>query len=189
MASDVHDLLHFDLISLKPDDPSSHRETVLAGARNLKGIETVFGGGVIESAGGSDGDILLYFLIEGRADIEAFGADRRYVQFLQKTVAPVLAGLTGGDVRLDSAFPEPASFGACVALTAPPATYDWQVRKDLVDWTTASGATESATGLSFGTREVYRGLAIAFFDAMPALPAVPAGYGALSIAGRTMLLW
>jgi hypothetical protein len=179
MAEAPRHLLHVDLISLLPGTGEAVRREVVAAAEGLKAIEGVLAAGVIDGQPGSDADLLTFFLLPDLARLEAFGTDPRYTSFLQKTIAPVLLGLSGADVELQSPFPEGAATAACLVVAARDTTYDWQIKADLGGW--AAGV---AVGLAVGDRQRYRGLAIFFSNNLPApLPAAPLGYGALVVAG------
>jgi hypothetical protein len=180
--------LHVDLISLKPETSGSDRADLLLAAAQLRSIDGVLLTGVIEGLRVSDADLALFFLLDGSADIEAFGTDRRYIAFLQKDLAPSLAGLTGADIVLESDFPAFRPNGVCLAIAAPPATYDWEIRHDLAAWAASVAPESSATGLALGERQRYRGIAIAFTDNREDLPSTPSRYGALMAAGPARAL-
>src|SRR5262249_8486869 len=181
--------LRSGLLALKRATSPAQRGELVDGARSLGSLAGVFGLGAIEALPGGDADLVLFFAIEGLGGLEAFGTDPRYVAFLQKTVAPVLSGLSGADVLLDGAFPAIGNFGACLALTAPAATYDWQVRNDLGDWAKVVAPDASALGLAVGERQRYRGVAVAFpHELKTPLAPPPFGYGALTAAGPALAL-
>ena len=79
--------------------------------------------------------------------------------------------------------------GAMLALTAPEATYDWQVRADLSTWSALLTSGAAVVGLAAGERQRYRGVALAFLQEIArALPPAPLGYGALVAAGPARAL-
>jgi hypothetical protein len=102
-------------------------------------------------------------------------------------VAPVLRTFAGADVRLESDMDASKPYGACLAIGAPPQTYDWEVRERLDAW--IAGRLPSALGLAVGERERYRGVAFTFADnpLTEALPSARHGEVAL-IAGETRRL-
>jgi len=176
------------LISLKAETSGSEREDLLLAAGQLRSIDGVLLTAVIEGVRVSDADLALFFLLDGSADVEAFGTDRRYIAFLQKNLAPSLAGLTGADIVLESDFPGIRPNGICLAIAAPPATYDWEIRQDLATWAASVAPEAWATGLAAGERQRYRGIAIAFFEDLDALPSPPSRYGTLMAAGPARAL-
>ena len=96
----------------------------------------------------------------------------------------MLRGLAGADVRLESDFPAMAAHGVCLALAAPPTTYDWELSANLNAWLQKYGLA-GTTGLAIGEHGRFRGLAIAFTDALMAVEApVQRPFGPSLIAGR-----
>ena len=82
----------------------------------------------------------------------------------------MLRGLAGADVRLERDFPAIAAHGVCLALAAPPTTYDWELSANLNAWLQKYGLT-GTTGLAIGEHGRFRGLAIAFTDGPVAVEA------------------
>jgi hypothetical protein len=183
-------LLHVDLVSLKPETRRSGSQTILAAAKDLTAIDGVLTAGAIEALPGSDADLALFFVVESLGGLEAFGTDQRYTAFLQRTVAPLMAGLSGADVRLEEEFPPAiAENGVCLAVAAADTTYDWQVRSDLTSWSVSLTPAAMAIGLAVGERQRYRGIAMVFRDKLDSpMPPAPLGYGVLIAAGPVLAL-
>jgi len=180
-------ILHVDLIALKDEAAMDARETIIEAAAALGAIEGVTRVSAIEADAGSDYDLALLFLLDDSGALEPFGTDVRYVRFLQATVAPSLKSFAGADVRLDAALPVVDAFGACLALAAPPQTYDWEVRQHLETW--LRGTCAGVAGLAAGERQRFRGLALAF-DAEPLRPERPSirSFEVTMLAGRARAL-
>ena len=163
-------VLHVDLIALAGGVTDAARTELLAAARALIEIDGVRCIGAIEADAGSAYDIAVCFVLDSFGVLEPFGTDPRYVRFLQGTVAPLLRGFAGADVRLESEWPLTAddapAHAACLALEAPEETYDWEVRDRLSEWTTVRGGS-SVIGLAVGERQRFRGLALAFDSKAP----------------------
>lgn len=160
-------VLHLDFISLDPAVSDEVRRALIEEAARLTALDEVLAAGAIEAgpsrASGraeQDFDIVLWFLLPAFSALEPFGTDVRYTRFLQGTVAPVLRAFAGADVRLDGDFAPPEGGTACLALTAPDETYDWELREALSDWTEGLSAGTSAIGLAVGERQRFRGVAI-----------------------------
>jgi hypothetical protein len=180
-------ILHADFISLSPTTTPADREALIAEAGRLSAFDEVLSVVVIEAEQSSDFDLAFLFVLRDLAALEPFGTDERYVRFLQGTVAPVLQGLAGADVQLEAAFPNVATYGACLALAAPPETYDWEVRSLLGDWANAFPA--SALGLAIGERQRFRGLAVAFGpNALTPDRPDQGRFGAMLVAGKARAL-
>jgi hypothetical protein len=179
-------VLHLDLISLAPDLTPEARGTVVAGARDLSALPDVLQIGALEA---SD-ELALYFVLKGFAALEPFGTDPAYVRFLQGSVAPVLRGLAGADVRLQDDFPsDNAPFGACVAVAAPFQTYDWEISAALTAWRDGLNATSSTIGLAVGEHGRYRGVALAFAaEPLPGAVMLSPRFGTTLITGRARRL-
>jgi hypothetical protein len=156
--------VHADLVALIPDLSPDRLTEICERAAELGALEGVQTVTVIEAEGGGDFDIGFFFVLEDAAYLEAFGTDPRYTRFLQGGVAPVLRGLAGADIQLFEPFPEVLTHAACLALIAPTATYDWEVRNHLQSWQKGLGAATSTAGLAIGAQGRYRGLGIAFAD-------------------------
>jgi hypothetical protein len=172
-----------DLALLQPEVRAEERGALLAEAASLLALPAVVSAGVIEAEGESDFDLAFYFVIASPADLEGFGTDARYVRFLQGGLARCLRSFAGADIALDADLPPPDSYGACLALVAPPRTYDWQVRDALAAW--AGDMASAATGLAVGERQRYRGLGIGTAPSRPHRPNRGLeGFGADFIAGR-----
>jgi len=179
-------VLHLDLISLAPDLSADARASLLRTAGSLASLPNVLYVGAIEA---SD-ELGLYFVLDGFAALEPFGTDPAYVRFLQGSVAPVLRGLAGADVRLQEDFPsEDAAYGACVAVAAPFQTYDWEISASLTAWRDGLNAGASAIGLAVGEHGRYRGLAIAFADQpLPGAVVLSPRFGTTLITGMARRL-
>jgi hypothetical protein len=179
-------VLHLDLISLAPDLAPEAREAVIKDAVELAALPDVLQIGALEA---SD-ELALYFVLEGFAALEPFGTDPAYVRFLQGSVAPVLRGLAGADVRLQDDFPsDNAAFGACLAVAAPFQTYDWEVSATLTAWRDGLHASSSAIGLAVGEHGRYRGVALAFADEpLPDTATLSPRFGTTLITGRARRL-
>ena len=109
-------VLHLDLIALAPDATPEAREALIASAGELAVLPNVERVGVIETDEPSDFDLAFFFVLRGFGSLEPFGTDPTYAAFLQTKVAPLLRGLAGADVRLESDFPAITSHGTCLAL-------------------------------------------------------------------------
>jgi hypothetical protein len=155
-------VLHLDFISLNPQVGPDDRRLLQDAAAELTQLEQVIGAGVVEADAGAEFDIVFYFLLPDFSALEPFGTDPRYSRFLQGSVAPRLRGFSGADVRLDNDFRADGAFAACLALTAPDETYDWEVRQALEDWSRDCHAPGSVIGLAVGERQRYRGAGLVF---------------------------
>jgi hypothetical protein len=96
-------------------------------------------------------------------------------------VAPRLRAFAGADVTLDAPFEGLLPYAACLAIEAPPETYDWEVRESLLAWCEGTG-TRRLVGLAAGERQRYRGLALVFADERIDAPVVQR---ATLVQGRT----
>jgi hypothetical protein len=157
-------VLHLDLIALAPDATVEARAALVASAGELATLPNVERVGVIEADAPGDFDVAFFFVLRGFASLEPFGTNPAYSSFLQTRVAPLLRGLAGADVRLETDFPPQAGHGVCLALAAPPQTYDWEVSANLTAWLQKYGL-HGAAGLAIGEHGRFRGVAIAFADA------------------------
>ena len=141
--------MHIDFVTLAPATGAEARSDILAQAAALAEIESVLEAGVIEAEAGSDFELALYFLLPRFSALEPFGTDGRYVRFLQGTVAPHLGTFAGADVHLEDDFDGPMASASCLALAAPPETYDWEIRGSLSAW--AAGLSGSRViGIAVG---------------------------------------
>ncbi len=178
-------VLHVDLIRASAGNPPEAAARLLDEAAPLAAIPRMTASGAIQ---GSAGAVVLFFALEDLAALEAFGSDERYARFLRLSIGPALGRLCGADVRLESDFPDLKEHGACLALSAPDETYDWQVREALAGWQRALGSV-AAAGLAIGERQQYRGLALAFSEApLPAETPAIAGFQLSYVAGRVRAL-
>ncbi len=182
-------LLDVDFIALKPGVGTAQRRRLLRAAGRLSALPGVMSGGAIETLPGSDADVVLFFVLGNLFELESFGTDPAYAAFLQSTVGPLLAGLSGIDARVEGVMPARRANAVCLLAAAPAETYDWQVKADLTEWAAAFAPQPAAVGLAVGDRQRYRGLALAFVDGLgPPLPPAPIGYAAFVAAGRTLAL-
>ena len=181
-------VLHLDLIALTPDATREAREALIASAGELAVLPNVERVGVIEADATDDFDVAFFFVLRGFASLEPFGTDPTYAAFLQTKVAPLLRGLAGADVRLEKDLPPIAAYGACLALAAPPTTYDWELSANLNAWLQKYGL-DGTVGLAIGEHGRFRGLAIAFADAALEVEApVQKPFGPSLITGRARSL-
>lgn len=178
-------VLHIDFIAVTPEAGAAGREEILSQAAVTLAIEGVVAVGAIEGDEGSDFDLGVYFVLEGFTFLEPFGTDARYVRFLQGTIAPRLKAFAGADVSLDAPFEASLPYAACIALEAPPRTYDWEVRDRLSSWAEAVEG-ERVIGLAVGERQRYRGLAMVFTDG--AMPSTPVAHEGTLVAGKARRL-
>jgi hypothetical protein len=179
-------VLHLDLISLSETASPEAREALITAAAGLASIPNVLRIGIIEAAD----ELALYFVLQGFGALEPFGTDPAYVRFLQGSVAPVLRGLAGADVRLQADFADAdPAYGACVAVAAPFQTYDWEVSAALVAWRDSLTSTASAVGLQVGEHGRFRGMAIAFAgEPLPGAVVLSPRFGTTLITGRARRL-
>ena len=159
-------VLHLDFVSLSPATGPDDRSQLIEAAAALSEIDHLTAIGVLEGETGSDFDLAFYFVLSDFTALEPFGTDARYSRFLQGEVAPRLKGFAGADVRLEADFAANGSLGAVIALMAPDETYDWEVREALQAWADETAAPATVIGLAVGERQAYRGLALAFADAL-----------------------
>jgi hypothetical protein len=182
-------VLHIDLIALGDHASAPKRNDLIAAATSLKTMEHVLAVGLIDGADGSDYDLVIYFLLDGFASLEPFGTDPRYSQFLQRSVAPVLRGFTGADVKLETDLTMIDGPAALMAIAAPEETYDWEVREALELWTQSLRATGVAVGVAVGERQRYRGAGIAFGgDALAAVHPANTPFSATIVCGQARRL-
>jgi hypothetical protein len=158
----VAQILHLDFINLTPGTSSEARGELDRVAAGLIAIDGVTAIGVIEGDEASDFDLAYWFGLRDFEALEPFGTDARYSQFLQGTVAPVLRGFAGADVKLDEAFEPDEGPAACVGLIGPDEAYDFEVREALEAWASSVRASSAAIGVAVGEKQMYRGAAIAF---------------------------
>ena len=176
-------VLHLDLIGLAPDATPEAREALIASAGELATLSNVERVGVIEADAPGDFDLAFFFVLRGFGSLEPFGTDPTYAAFLQTKVAPLLRGLAGADVRLERDFPAMAAHGVCLALAAPPTTYDWELSANLNAWLQKYGLT-GTTGLAIGEHGRFRGPRHRLYDAPVAVEApVQRPFGPSLIAG------
>ena len=181
-------VLHLDLISLAPEVTPEAREGLIASAGELATLPNVDRVGVIEADAPDDFDVAFFFVLRGYDSLELFGTDATYAAFLQTRVAPLLRGLAGADVRLEKDLPSIKAYGGCLALAAPPTTYDWELSAHLNAWLQKHGLN-GTTGLAIGEHGRFRGLAIAFAGAALEVEApVQKPFGPSLISGRARSL-
>ena len=156
-------VLHLDFISLKNPADAGQRSRLAGAAAELMDLEQVTAGGVIDCSDGSDFDLIFFFVLTDYQALEPFGTDPRYVAFLQKNVAPALKTFAGADVAIEGEvrFPQ-RSFAACLALTAPEETYDFEIREALQRWVEQSGAALDSIGIAVGEVRGFRGVSLIF---------------------------
>ena len=180
-------VLHLDFINLTPAAGPEARAELEAAAGRLAAIEGVLDVGVIEADAASDFDVAFWFLLRDFAALEPFGTDPAYSRFLQGTVAPLLRGFAGADVKLDADFEAADGAASCVALIGPEESYDFEVREALQAWADSTGAASIAIGLAVGEKQMYRGAAIAFGRTAVETPVV-APFRATFIRGTSRVL-
>jgi hypothetical protein len=181
-------VLHLDLIGLAANVTPEAREALIASAGELAVLPNVERVGVIEADAPVDFDLAFFFVLRGFGSLEPFGTDPAYSSFLQTKVAPLLRGLAGADVRLERDLPPFAPHGVCLALAAPPTTYDWEVGATLNAWLQKNGL-DGTTGVAIGDHGRFRGLCIAFADEAPDVePPVVKPFGPSLITGRARSL-
>jgi hypothetical protein len=180
-------VVHADFFRLGDANPDALARVTEAASelRALPGVQSVL---AIEASGPSDYDLAVFFLLDGLAALEAFGTDQRYTAFLQKVVAPLIAGLAGADVRIEGALNPASDTAACMGLMAPPTAYDWEVRAALEAWA-SSGARGSIIGLAVGGGQRFRGLALqAAPEGHEATRPEVKGFGVSYVQGRLRVL-
>ncbi|MPZ48729.1 MAG: hypothetical protein GEU75_05345 [Dehalococcoidia bacterium] len=189
--SDTKPVLHADFFSLNPSTTPQAREGLIEEARGLAELDEVVSAALIEGDAAADFDLALLFILPEFRALEPFGTDQRYTRFLQARVAPILQGLAGADVQIEDDFSGMAGYAACLAVAAPPETYDWEVKALLTDWVEALNLTPSIhmAGLAIGERQRFRGLAISSGDE-PFSPPRPSkgAFGVSLITGRSRRL-
>jgi hypothetical protein len=150
---------HFDFIALSDNATEPAIDDLVETAAGLLGLPGVETGGVIRAGtADSDFDLAFFFVLDSFSALEPFGTNPAYTRFLQGTIAPLLRSFAGADVALDAPFPEVGPFAACLALSAPEETYDWEVHAALHSW----APPPSALGLAVGERQRYRGCVVRF---------------------------
>lgn len=185
--SAVAQVLHLDLVLLKEDVPEEARQALFEEAGSLRDLPGVLAIGVIDSVGDSDFNLAFFFVLDGLASLESFGAHERYIAFLQGGLARSLRSFAGADVQVMAPFGGVEGYAGCVALAATPQTYDWQVRTALNGW--AASGEHPLIGLAVGERQRYRGIGI-MFSAQPVTRPASGfeGFGIEFISGRARLL-
>jgi hypothetical protein len=166
-------ILHLDFINLAHGAAPEARRDVEMAAGALSAIEDVIDVGVIEGDETSDFNLAFWFALRDFEALEPFGTHPMYAAFLQGTVAPVLRGFAGADVKLEEDFESREGAATCVALTGPEESYDFEVRDALEGWARAAGAAPAAVGVAAGEKQMYRGAAIAFAATQDERPDLP----------------
>jgi hypothetical protein len=176
-----------DLVLLREGVTAAARHDLFDEARGLAAINGVLACGLVENGGASDFDLAFFFVVDSPSNLEAFGTNERYIRFLQGGLARALRAFGGADVQLTTPFAGGADYAACLAVAAPPQTYDWQVRDALASWcATAAGCM---SGLAIGERQRYRGIGIMFSSEPIPRPASGFdGFGLDFISGRGRML-
>jgi hypothetical protein len=178
-----------DLVALNPATGYAGRTGLIETASELAAIDNVVAAGVIEGEPGAGFDLAFYFVLTEFAALEPFGTDPRYSRFLQGEVAPRLQAFAGADVRLEQDFAATEGPGAVLALAGPDDVYDWEVREALQAWAAATGAAGRVIGLAVGERQLYRGLALCFGEAVAGWAAPePGRFRATLVSGRARAL-
>ena len=155
-------VLHLDFIKLTLEAGPEQRSQLEAAAAQLGAIAGVQSVGIIEAGTDSDFDVAFWFLLAQFTALEPFGTDGRYSRFLQASVAPLIRGFAGADVKLEEDLESADGPAVCLALTGPEEAYDFEVREALETWADATGAASVAIGVAVGEKQLYRGAAIAF---------------------------
>jgi hypothetical protein len=182
-------VLHADFITLNATATVAAKDALLEEAGSLSDLDEVVSVTVVEGESDSGVELALFFVLKEFTALEPFGTAGRYSGFLQGRVAPLLRGLAGADVQLEHDFPAPAQNAACLAIAAPPETYDWEVRSLLSGWAGRLNAGSSTFGLAIGERQRFRGLAVTFSPAPLAMqPPQMARFGAMLITGKARAL-
>jgi hypothetical protein len=154
-------VLHVDFATLSDTTTAQARSDLIRAAGELTSLESVAGAGLIEANAARDYDLAFFFLLPDLPLLERFGTDERYSRFLQGNLAPLLRAFAGADVQLAGDFPAVGAYAACLALSAPAETYDWEIAAALAEWSKDAGGA-GVTGLAAGERQRYRGLAMVF---------------------------
>ena len=182
-------VLHVDFVSLSPGTGPDDRDQLIEAAAGLSALSQVVRLGAIEAEAGSEFDLVFYFVLGDFAALEPFGTDERYSRFLQGEVAPRLRRFAGADVRLEDEFVAEGTSGAVMALMAAEETYDWEVREALQAWAEQTKAPITAVGLAVGERQLYRGVALMFGQALkPASKPDSERFRATLVSGRARTL-
>jgi hypothetical protein len=188
MATNLGQVVHADLIRLSEPTTAGEKDELLAQVAAVREIAGVIGAVAIEGEDGSDFDLALFFVLNDFTALEPFGTDARYIRFLQAGLAPRLKTFAGADVRLEGEFAGNGTRAACLALAAPPETYDWEIKQRLEGWAAAQGGS-SLIGLAVGERQRFRGLAVAFGDeAMRFQRPEPGAVEGVFVSGRARRL-
>ncbi len=179
-------VLHVDLISLKPTTDAAEQRDLISEAAALLSLEQVVGGGVIKAEAGSHFDLAVFFALTDFAALEPFGTHPAYSRFLQGKVAPLLKAFAGADITIDKPLELFDGYGACLALAAPEEAYDWEIREKLEQWRDLAIGTASVIGLAIGERQHYRGFAMSFSDTPFDPPGPPnSRFDTAIVKGRT----
>lgn len=169
-------VLHLDFIAFRPGVSSEQRVDLIATAAALQAIDGVEAIGMLEVDGeGGSFDVAFWFRLRDFGALEPFGTDPRYVRFLQGSVAPLLRGFAGADVTLTPESETIEGDAACLALTGPEETYDFEVREALAAWAQEHEAAAATIGVAVGERQMYRGAALVFGGRTRTATAPPAG--------------
>ena len=159
----TNQVLHIDLISLKPATQPSAINDLIAAASALLSLDEVVSGGVIQSEINSHVDLAVLFALKDFAALEPFGTHSGYTRFLQGKVAPLLKAFSGADIAIDKPLEMgKLGYGTCLALAASDEVYDWEIRQQLEQWRDGVAGTASVLGLVVGERQRYRGFAASF---------------------------
>lgn len=181
----MEQVLHVDFISLKQDATPADREAVTEAAASLVEVSGVLQVALIEGDAESDYELAFLFRLPHYIAIEPFGTDTRYVRFLQGIVAPRLRAFSGADLRLENEQALTEGYAACLALSLPEETYDWEVKERLDAWT---GDTSALVGVAVGEPGRYRGVAIALGSSRDGLPSRVEAPGTTYVRGRLRTL-
>ena len=180
-------VLHLDFINLTPETGSEERNQLEDAAAKLRAVDGVRGIGLLEGDGASDFDLALWFTLRDFAALEPFGTHPDYTRFLQGTVAPMLRGFAGVDVKLEEDLEAGHGAAACLVLLGPDEAYDFEVREALQTWVEAVDAATAAYGVAVGERQIYRGAAVAFGPRRAGRPEV-SPFRATLIRGQARVL-
>ncbi len=185
----TNQVLHVDLISLKPTTDAVEQKDLITEAAALLSLEEVVGGGVIKAETGSHFDLAVFFALTDFSALEPFGTHPAYSRFLQGKVAPLLKAFAGTDVTIDKPLELFEGYGACLVLAAPEEAYDWEIREKLEQWRDLATGTASVLGMAIGERQRYRGFAMSFSDAPFDPPRPPnSRFETAIVKGRTQPL-
>jgi hypothetical protein len=109
------------------------------------------------------------------------------VRFLQGEVAPRLKTFTGADVALAGHFVELGIWAACLAVSAPAETYDWEIKQRLDEWAAEQGGA-NVVGLAVGEKQRFRGVTIISWDTSPPSTLGMAGLDGILVSGSARRL-